>query len=424
MASTIGSRGTVDSVVFPTKKSSIKIIVTKLLTKLILLGGGHSHAITLKYLARHPLPNVQLQLLHSGTHALYSGMIPGHLSRQYTREACQIDLQRLAHASGAELIQDEAIALDLGQNQVICKTGRSIDFDLLSINTGCVPTLPPGIELGDRILAIKPLGTFLDQWERLETTGQFQAQSIGASIAIVGAGLGGLEVALNLKMRLGDAVAIEIFCPSPTVAPQANRSLQQFLTQTLKSRQITLHLRSRVIAATEQAEQVKLTYCEAADPTQESEQSAPWTHQKSRKNFSVVIFVTQGKAPNWLKDSGLATDDRGFIRVDDTLRSCSHPTVFATGDIASMVGLDLPKSGVFAVRQGLPLAQNLSRTVRNLPLTLYQSQRTALSLLNLGDGRAVGHYGAITLTESRLQALLAMLKDSIDRRFIRSFSSL
>jgi NADH dehydrogenase FAD-containing subunit len=110
--------------------------------------------------------------------------------------------------------------------------------------------------------------------------------------------------------------------------------------------------------------------------------------------------------------------------VDDTLRSCSHPTVFASGDIASMVGFDLPKSGVFAVRQGIPLAQNLSRSILNLPLTQYQPQRAALSLLNLGDGRSVGSYGAISLTAPGFQSILAVLKDAIDRRFIRSFLSL
>jgi selenide, water dikinase len=380
-------------------------------TKLLFLGGGHSHGIALKYLARHPIPGAQLQLLHPGTQAIYSGMIPGHLSGQYTRATCQIDLQRLAHRAGAKLIQDEAIALDLSQHQVICKTGRSIGFDLLSINTGSVPTLPPGIKPGDRILAIKPLGAFLDQWERLETTGQFQAQSgvkSGVkSIAIVGAGLGGIEVALNLKARLGESVAIEIFCSSPTIAEQANRSLQQFLTQTLNSRQMTTHLRSRVIAATEQGEQVKLTYG----------QENFFTTQE----FSAVIFVTQGSAPNWLKDSGLATDDRGFVSVEKTLQSRSHESVFATGDIAAMVGVQIPKSGVFAVRQGIPLAQNLSRRILNLPLIPHHPQHTALSLLNLSGGRAVGSYGAISLTHPLFHSMLSLLKDHIDRRFIRSF---
>jgi selenide, water dikinase len=220
-----------------------------------------------------------------------------------------------------------------------------------------------------------------------------------------------------LNARLGDSVAMEVFCPGSTVAPQANRSLQQFLTETLTSRHIKLHLRSRVISATEQAAQVKLTYRWANHPTPHPKHPSPWTCQ----NFSVVIFVTQGSAPNWLKASGLATDDRGFVRVDDTLGSCSHPAVFATGDIASMVGFDLPKSGVFAVRQGIPLANNLSRSILNLPLMPYQPQRTALSLLNLGGGRAVGSYGEISLTAPRWQSLLAILKDSIDRRFIRSF---
>ena len=212
------------------------------MTKIVMLGGGHSHAIALNYLAHHPIPEVQIQVIHPGTHALYSGMIPGHLSRHYARDECQIDVQQLARRSGAILTQTEAIALDLDQQQVICASGESIGFEMLSINTGSVPMLPPGVILGDRILSIKPLAQFLDQWQRFESQARdLQSDRSIQSIAIIGAGLGGVEVALNLKARWTESPPeISLLCQGNTVAPRVNPSFQQFLTKTLATLILTM----------------------------------------------------------------------------------------------------------------------------------------------------------------------------------------
>ena len=321
------------------------------MTKIVMLGGGHSHSIALNYLAHHPIPGAQIQVIHPGTHALYSGMIPGHLSRHYTRDACQINVQQLARRSGATLIQTEVIALDLEQQQVICASGESIGFEVLSINTGSVPLLPPGVVLGDRILSIKPLAQFLDQWQRFESL-DFNLQSDRSiqSIAIVGAGLGGIEVALNLEARWTESpLEISLLCQGRTVAPRVNPSFQKFLTETLARRKIHVTTNAKIMNATQQQNHVKLTY----QPSTTNEIAT----QEITQSFDAVIFVTQAAAPNWTRPSGLATDDRGFILVDSTLRSTSHSQVFASGDIAAIQGIPVPKSGVFAVRQGKPLAQ-------------------------------------------------------------------
>lgn len=393
------------------------------MTKILMLGGGHSHAIALDYLARHPIPEVQVQVIHPGPHALYSGMIPGHLSRHYARDVCQIDVQQLARRSGAILTQTEAIALDLDQQQVICASGEAIGFEVLSINTGSVPLLPPGVILGNRILSMKPLAQFLDQWQQFELDSQLgdsQSGRDGQSIAIVGAGLGGIEVALNLKARWTEpSLEISLFCQGNTIAPRANLSFQQFLTETLASRKIHVTTNATVTDATQQDNHVKLSYRKPL--------TNGTTPPLMTQCFDAVIFVTQAAAPKWVSRSGLATDDRGFIAVESTLRSTSHSQVFASGDIASIQGIPVPKSGVFAVRQGRPLAQNLRRAALNLPLNQNSSQKdsslNALSLLNLGNGRAVGSYGDFSMTAPVLQPLLWFLKDQVDRRFIRRISS-
>ena len=134
-----------------------------------------------------------------------------------------------------------------------------------------------------------------------------------------------------------------------------------------------------------------------------------------------IFWVTQASAPQWLKTTGLGTDDQGFILVEDTLQSQAHSQVFATGDIATMVNHPRPKAGVFAVRQGKPLFENLQRILLGKSLKPYKPQQQYLSLIGTGDGLAIATKGIFTLPPSKL---LWHWKDWIDRRFMEQFSNL
>jgi selenide,water dikinase len=99
-----------------------------------------------------------------------------------------------------------------------------------------------------------------------------------------------------------------------------------------------------------------------------------------------TFWVTQASAPSWIQESGLKTDSKGFVLVSDTLQSLSHPHIFAAGDIATMVNHPRPKAGVFAVRQGKPLFENLRRVLLEKPLQAYKPQKRYLGLIGTGNG--------------------------------------
>jgi selenide,water dikinase len=130
-----------------------------------------------------------------------------------------------------------------------------------------------------------------------------------------------------------------------------------------------------------------------------------------------AVWATQATAAPWIRESGLGVDAAGFMRVSETLESVSHADVFGAGDVATIEGYARPKSGVYAVRAGPPLARNLHARLARRPLERYRPQPQALSLITTGDQYAIASRGRWS-AEGRW---VWRWKDLIDRRFMRRY---
>lgn len=365
---------------------------------LVFLGGGHSHAIVLRRWQMHSLPNTRLTLLSDTEKAPYSGMLPAHVAGLYSYDQIHIDLPHLAQLAEAKFYQDKAIGLDLERKQILCLNRPPLPFDTVSIDIGSTPATftVPGAK--DYAVPAKPVPVFLQHWEQF-------LQAVEATpnqprtLAIVGGGAGGVELALNMQQRLqqnSDKVSIHVFQREPELLPRHGKWVRRHLQNLLSQRGVTFHLGETVSEVLPD----KVT-CESGFTLE----------------TDIVFWVTQASAPDWIEESGLATDERGFILVNQYLQSVSHPFVFAAGDIATIQDHPRPKAGVFAVRQGKPLFQNLQRTVLDKPLKPYRPQRFYLSLIGTGDQSAIASWGPLGFHSP----LLWRWKDRIDRKFMAQF---
>lgn len=384
--------------------------------KLVLIGGGHSHAIVLKMFGMKPLSEVGLTLITADAHTPYSGMLPGHIAGFYSYDECHIDLRNLAKFAQAQLYIDQVVGLDLENNQVLCANGLVVDFDLLSIDIGSIPAKISVSGAAEYAIAAKPVSQLLQHWYQLLEDVATNPQA-AISIAIVGGGAGGVELSLAIMANLQQLLhqqpitnlEIHLFQRTGELMPSYHQSVRRLMQQVLTHKGIKLHLGEVVC------------------------QIAPTLPRGTREIFALkcesgltvdcqkIFWVTQASAPEWLKAAGLGTDAQGFIFVDDTLRSLTHPNVFAAGDIATMVNYPLPKAGVFAVRQGKPLFENLQRLLLGKSLKSYKPQKQYLSLIGTGDKRAIASRGAFTLPPHKL---LWHWKDWIDRRFMERFQKI
>jgi selenide,water dikinase len=381
--------------------------------RLLLVGGGHSHAIALREWGKNPLSDVSLSLMSDVEWTPYSGMLPGLVAGRYHYAETHIYLPQLAQLVGAEWIVDRAIGLDLDRNHVIGEQRGAIAFDIVSFDIGSTPALTDIPGAAEYTIPAKPVPQFLTRWQQLSDRLR-QAPDRSLRIAIVGGGIGGVELAFNMQVPLEhhlktahqplSYLSIHLFQRGTQLVSGRSKGISQRLERELCDRKICLHLGSPVVEIL---------------PTSRGDYDL--ITASDHLTVDAIISVTQATAPAWLKKTGLALDSRGFIAVNPYLQSISHPHVFAAGDIASLISEPCPKAGVFAVRQGKPLAQNVHHFLHHQPLQAYKPQKRYLSLLGTGDGRAIALWGNWSTPP---HALLWWWKDHIDRQFMTQFSKL
>ncbi len=379
---------------------------TPIVKDLVLVGGGHSHITVLKRFGMKPVPGVQLTLICRDVHTPYSGMLPGLIAGHYSYDEAHIDLRKLAMFSSARFIHDEVVRLDPARRELFFPSRPPIRYDLLSLNIGSTPGMEavPGAE--EFAVPVKPISEFLPRWKAL--LGRVESIEGPPRIAIVGAGAGGVELALSIQHRLRarfaslartDDPQMHVFSAAPTILPTHNPRARAKFARILAERGVAVHVDTAVAEVTEKG---LVT-------------DGGWHGE-----FDEVVWVTKASAADWLAASGLAANQEGFVRVGESLRSVSHPEVFAAGDVAFVDAHPREKAGVFAVRQGPPLERNLRRVLWGKPPKPFQPQRRFLGLISTGDRYAVASRGNWSVEG----AWVWKWKDWIDRRFMDKYQDL
>ena len=373
---------------------------------IVLVGGGHSHVGVLKRFGMHPEPGVRLTVICTDVHTPYSGMLPGYVAGHYSYDDVHIDLARLAVFAGARLYRDEVVGIDRAAGKVLCRNRPPVPYDRLSINIGSTPRLDSVAGADQFAVPVKPITRFNQRWLALLARVQQHIEGT-LRIAVVGAGAGGVELTLSMQYRLRrelqtrgrnpDLLEFHLLNAGPMILPTHNAGVRQKFTQVLTLRGVQIHLNAKVT----RVESSKL-HCASGQVVMADE----------------IMWVTQASGAPWLKATGLALDDGGFIKVKDTLQTLTDPAIFAAGDIAAMQDHPLEKAGVFAVRMGRPLADNLRLSLQGRALQAYRPQSSWLALISTGDRFAVASRGALGFSG----AWVWRWKDWIDQRFMRNFS--
>ncbi|RDC75408.1 selenide, water dikinase SelD [Rhodovulum sp. 12E13] len=365
---------------------------------LVLIGGGHAHALVLRRWGMRPLPGARLTVINPAPTAPYTGMLPGHVAGHYPREALEIDLVRLARFAGARLVLGAAEGIDRAARVVHVPGRPPIRYDVVSLDVGITSDMPSLPGFPEHGVAAKPLGPFATRWQAF--CARVREGGTPPEIAVIGAGVGGVELALAMHHRLKTLGAapriavVEAGDALPGLAPATRRVLFERLRRA----------------------DIRLIEHDAA-----TEVTAEALRTASGRTLPAALAVgTAGATPHpWLAELGLSHRN-GFLTVDRYLRSVDDPAIYASGDCAHLSHAPRPKAGVYAVRAAPVLARNLRADLAGGLRRPFHPQRDYLKLISLGRKEAVADRSGLTLSGDWLWRW----KDRIDRRFMEGLDRL
>ena len=336
---------------------------------LMLIGGGHAHALVLKMWGMRPLAGARLTLVTPTPSAPYTGMLPGFIAGHYGRDALEIDLVRLARFAGARLVLDEAIGIDRERRLVELKGRPPIRYDTASINVGVTSELSsvPGFDAF--AVAAKPMGRFAAAWEAFVATADAREAS---DCIVIGGGVAGVELALAMACRLRSAGAgrarVRILEAGPGLLAAASGGARRALMRELAAFGIEAVCSARLASIRQGSVQL----------------------EDGRVLEAAFVVSAAGARPQaWLARAGLSLTG-GYVDVDPYLRTVSDTRIFAAGDCAHLLHAPRPKAGVFTVRSAPVLLHNLRASLMEAgKLRRFNPQADYLKLISAGRPSAI-----------------------------------
>lgn len=367
---------------------------------LLLAGGGHAHIGLLRRLSDKTLKDVAITLITEQPQTLYSGMLPGWMAGHYNLAEITIDMIELCRHAEVSLLQQPIIAVDAETQTVLTSKDETLDYQVLSLNTGADTDLhwlksdDSEAEKADdnhvKVVPVRPLANFVLQWQQIL---QEAKQADQYKLAVVGAGAAAAELVMAAQF------ALQQISPKHQAYLVCGEQLLSDFAQGFKSRVIKQLQRHNIDIIYERAESL------TNEQLLTTKQSLP---------VNAVIAATGVMGSAWSEHSNLATVENGFIAVNSYQQSISHANVFAVGDVCSRVDRDMAHSGVHAVFGGAVAADNLLAYLAGKPLKSYQPKNRTLYLLSCGDKYAIGSWGRYSVQGRWVWAL----KKYIDKRFV------
>lgn len=357
-----------------------------------MVGAGHTH---LELLRRGALGAHRKVLIDPGAF-WYSGLATGMLGGRYRPAEDCVDVQRFALHVGADYIKDRVIECDPQARVLSLQSGRTLEYQVVSFNLGSEVNAS-GIRGAEHGVPIKPISNLAALREKLEQ--RFREGKPTRAI-VVGGGPSGVEIAANLRALGNKAAAqldITIIARSRELLPQIPASARKVMHATLDQLNLKVLLNSTV-------DQVR-------------PEGVGFSGGALEADF--VVLASGLNAPEGLNRFGLSLSQAGDIKVTKALQAVDQPDVFAVGDCAQVGGHDLPKLGVFGVRQAPVLGKNLRARIEGRALADYHPQKNWLYILNMGDGRALAVYGRYW-SFGRVSMLL---KHFLDKRFMNALDA-
>ena len=363
---------------------------------LVFIGAGHAHLTALANMTRFTGEGHNVTVISASPYHYYSGMGPGMLAGIYNPRETRFNVKRLTESGGGQFINDTVISIDPTKRAIHLRGGNTVEYDVLSLNTGSEIATGAIDASFDTVFKVKPIENLFTA--RCNLIAALEKGPV--QIAVIGGGPAGTEIA-NTAWR----IATEMKANAQITLVSEGKILHRFPA---KARKLAMkHMIAKGISVLENT------------PVKGNTRDTLRLENGREIPFDVAFVATGTKPTNLFKNSGFSVDKDGGLPVNEYLQSQQFPEIFGGGDCIGFVPRPLDKVGVFPVRQNPILLENLYAALSDgkIPLRPFVPQRVYLLILNMGDGT-----GIFVRKPFIFRGKIAFnIKDRIDRKFMNRF---
>lgn len=361
----------------------------------VLIGAGHAHLYIAKHAKEFVDRGIQITLVDPDVF-WYSGLATGMLGGMYNPELDQVDPKLLIERNGGHFICDSAVGLDTTARTVYLASGKNLSYDALSFNVGSEVIVDQVAGIEEHAWSVKPVKNLWQLQQHLQRQFQVDNGKMPRHILVIGGGPTGCEISANiaaLAWRYHSSIKLTLAARSKRLLKRQPVGASCRIAQVLYQRGIKLELSCTVSRI---------------------EKGVAMTEDGRSLEYDDLVIATGLRPPQWMRSLGLSMDNHGGLLVSAVLQLNYDERVFGAGDCISMEGRNLPKLGVFGVRQAPILLHNLLAIITGEKLKAYRPQKRYLIILNMGYGDGMVLWGPFYW----YGRLSMWLKDRIDRRFL------
>ncbi|MEO5815086.1 MAG: NAD(P)/FAD-dependent oxidoreductase [Gemmatimonadaceae bacterium] len=359
-------------------------------TRIVVLGAGFGGIQTVRAIEKHCRheTNVEITLVSRENFFVITPLLFEACSGRLELRHCAQPVRPALRV--ARFIEAEVDSVDVDGRIVHIVTGEDarteLPYDHLVVALGATTNLKliPG---SAEALTFKSVADafvlrnqLIERFERADATRDLEHRQRLLTIVVIGGGLVGVELVGELTAFADDILryypriersdlAFHLVEASPQILPEVSRELADASAYELKSRGVVIHVGTPVKGV--EAGRVHL-----ADETIEAD----------------TIVLAAGIVPGAaIARIPVEHDKRGRIAVDATMRSTSHPAVWALGDCATIPGPEgrpYPALAQHAVREAKQLARNVAAVMNDRKPEPFAFDALG-TMVALGHSRAV-----------------------------------
>jgi NADH:quinone reductase (non-electrogenic) len=324
----------------------------------VVVGGGYAGSYVARCLGKRGATIVNPQ-----NSMLFSALLPEAASG--TLEPRHVVVPLRAMCPHAELVLGNAKTLDFRRRRVQVESLEglvNIGYEDLVLAVGSISRALPIPGLADHALGFKDLADaiqlrnhVLQRLEAADVAPNETHRQRELSFVFIGAGYAGVEALAELADLVRDAIRYYpalrhapqrwvLVDAAPKILPEIPTRLGEYAARQLVKRGVEIHV----------------------DTTLESVDAGSATLSNGERILTHTLVWTAGvKASPELARFGLPLDERGRVKVDETLRVEGHEHVWALGDDAAVPNTATPgevdpPTQQHALRQARRLAKNIA----------------------------------------------------------------